>query len=194
MTEEKIKNLLQKVDQMAACPIPVPINIAASVRRRANQKRLQNIIAPLSVAAMLVIAAGIWGLTTRTTKTIEDKNKIVSLELQVQQLQDRIDATLKLTQKVLEYEQQQSRLNELEAKLASIPDSLEETRAEVDKTAFILLYQADRMYRERNQRASAVQTYKRIIELFPQSPSAETARQRLAEIPPKPVNLKDLKT
>jgi outer membrane protein assembly factor BamD (BamD/ComL family) len=83
---------------------------------------------------------------------------------------------------VLDEERRQSRLDELEAQLASIPDPLEEMQKQVDKTAFILVYQADRQYRELNQTDSAVENYKRVIELFPDNRWAKVARQRLSEI------------
>jgi outer membrane protein assembly factor BamD (BamD/ComL family) len=83
---------------------------------------------------------------------------------------------------VLEDERRQSRLEELEAQLASIPDPLEEIRKQVDKTAFILVYQADRLYRELNETESAVETYNRVIRLFPRNQWAAVARERLSEI------------
>jgi outer membrane protein assembly factor BamD (BamD/ComL family) len=83
---------------------------------------------------------------------------------------------------VLDEERRQSRLNELEAQLASIPDPLEEVQKQVDKTAFILVYQADRLYRELNQTDSAVENYNRVIKLFPENQWAKVARQRLSEI------------
>ncbi len=76
----------------------------------------------------------------------------------------------------------QQRLDELQAQLASIPDPIEEIQKQVDKTAFILVCQADRMYHEFDLKASAIQTYKRVIERFGQTQWAEVARNRLAEI------------
>jgi len=83
---------------------------------------------------------------------------------------------------VLNKERRQSRLNELQAQLASIPDPLEEVREQVDKTAFILVYEADRLYNELNQTDSAVENYNRVIKLFPENRWAKVARQRLSEI------------
>jgi tetratricopeptide (TPR) repeat protein len=104
------------------------------------------------------------------------------LENQIKQLQARTDAALNLIREVLDEERRQSRLNELQAQLASIPDPLEEVRKQVDKTAFILVYEADRLYNELNQTDSAVENYNRVIELFPENRWAKVARQRLSEI------------
>jgi len=89
---------------------------------------------------------------------------------------------LSLIQEVLEDERRQRRLNELQAQLASIQDPFEEIQQEVDKTAFILVYHADRLYRQSNKTDSAVQAYNQVIKLFPQTQWAEVARQRLSEI------------
>jgi len=180
MTEDKIKNLLQKADETAGVPAPVFINISA-VRRRANRRRIISIATPVAAAAAILIAVGLYGFTLRAAKTTHQQ-KISSLEMQIEQLQARADATYNLVQEVLDNERKQQRLDELQAQLASIPDPIEEIQKQVDKTAFNLVYQADRMYRELNLKSSAIQTYKRVIELFPETHGAEVARERLLEI------------
>ncbi len=184
MTEDKIKNLLQEADRMAGLPIPVSANLSAVVRRCAHRRHFVNLAAPLAAAAVVLITAtaGIWILAIRTTETTQEKEKIALLETQLKQLYVRTDAALNLIQDVLEKEQKQRSLDELEAQLASIPDPLEEIQKQVDKTAFILVYQADRLYRELNRTDSAVETYNRVIELFPKNRWAQVARQRLSEI------------
>ncbi len=167
---------------MAGLPIPVSANFSAVVRRRAHRRHFVNLAAPLAAAAVVLIAAGIWNLAIRTTETTQEKEKIALLETQLKQLYVRTDAALNLIQDVLEKEQKQHSLDELEAQLASIPDPLEEIQKQVDKTAFILIYQADRLYRELNRTDSAVETYNRVIELFPKNRWAQVARQRLSEI------------
>ena len=193
MTEDKIKNLLQEADRMAGLPEPVSANLSAIVRRRAHRRHLRiSITAPLAAAAVILIAAGIWNLSIRTTETI-DQEKIVSLEKQLEQLQTRTDAALKLIQEVLVADHKKDSLNELEAQLASIPDPLEEIQKQVDKTAFILVYQADRLYRELNRMDSAVEAYNRVIKLFPKNQWAQVARERLLEIDSRKFNKIDSK-
>jgi len=181
MTEDKIKNLLQKADETAGAPVPVSINLPA-VRLRANRRRFVSVTTPIAAAAAILVAFGLWSLTSKITKTTLPQQKITSLEAQIQQLQARADATSNLVQELLENERKQHKLDELQAQLASIPDPIEEIQKQVDKTAFNLVYQADRMYRELNLKSSAIQTYKRVIELFPETHGAEVARERLSEI------------
>ena len=179
MREDKIKNLLQKADQTARGALPISENLASVVRRRAGRKQTVNLAARIVAAAVVVIALGIWSFNAKKTR---DRQRIVALEIQVKQLKAQTDATLNLIREVLDEERKQRRLNELQAQLARYPDPLEEIQKQVDKTAFILVYQANRMYRELDQQDSAIKAYKRVIELFPQSQWAEEARQRLSEI------------
>lgn len=178
MTEDKIKNLLQKADQTAGGPAPVSVDLSA-VRRRANRRRNANLAVRIAAAAVVVFALGTWSYTAKKTR---DQQRIVALEMQIKQLQKQTDATLNLIREILEEDRKQRRLNELRAQLASIPDPVREIQKQVDKTAFILVYRANQMYRELDQKDSAIKAYNRVIELFPQSRWAEEARQRLSEI------------
>ena len=194
MTEDKIKNLLKKADRMAGPPKPVSTHMSAIVRRRAHKRHMFiNLSGPLATAAVILIAAGIWNFTIKNNQKSEDQEKIAILEKQLEQLQAKTDAAINLMQEVLIADQKQRSLIELEAQLASIPDPLEEIQKQVDKTASILVYQADRLYRQLNQKESAVETYNRVIELFPDNPWAQKARQRLIEIESRQFNKKDSK-
>ena len=193
MTEDKIKNLLQEADRMAGLPGAVSANLSAIVRRRAHRRHLRiSITAPLAAAAVILIAVGISNFTFRTTEKTNDQEKIVLLEKQFEQLQAKTNAAVSLIQEMLIAEQKQHSLSELEAQLASIPDPLDEIQRQVDKTASILVFQADRLYR--SQRTdSAVETYNRVIELFPKTIQAQKARQRLSEIESRKFNKIDSK-
>jgi tetratricopeptide (TPR) repeat protein len=136
---------------------------------------------PAAAAAVLLMALALWRITTQGPNPVPQQ-QIASLEEQVERLQARTDATLRLVQGVLAEQRQQQRLAALEAELASIPDPLAEIERQTDKTAFVLVYQADRLYRELNQTDSAVEAYEQVIRLFPQNQWAEVARKRLAEI------------
>ena len=181
MKEDEIKKMLQQADRTAAGTAPVRVNLSA-ISRRAGRKKNIVLAAPLASAAVLMVALSISSLVFRATEPTEEQRRIVMLETQIKQLQARTNAALGLIQEVLEEERRQSRLDELKAQLAGIPDPLEEIQNQVDKTAFILVYQADRLYRELNQTDSAVENYNRVIELFPENRWAKVARQRLSEI------------
>jgi tetratricopeptide (TPR) repeat protein len=192
MPDERIAKLLQEADRMADRPVRVRVDLS-DIRRRANRRRLVNVAGPVGAAAVLMTALGIWSITLQMTPTRPEHVQIALLENQVKQLQARTDAAMNLIQEILEQERRQQRLDELDAQLASIPNPIEEMQKQVDKTAFMLVYQADRLYRELNQTGSAVEAYNRVIRLFPENRWAQVARQRLMEIENKPPDQTDSK-
>jgi len=181
MTQDKLGKLLQEADRTAGPPAEVHVSLAA-LRRHANRRTFVRLASPLAAAAILLLALGLWSRAVKTPDGNDEQQKIASLEAQVKQLAARTDAAMNLIQQVLEDEARRQRLEDLEAQLASIPDPLEEMQKQVDKTAYILVYQADRLYKELNQTDSAIENYNRVIELFPENRWAKVARQRLEEI------------
>lgn len=186
--EQPIWTLLQSADDAAGPPAFGPIT-ATTTRRRAQRRRLVRAGVPLAAAATMLLATALWVVGTRAPAPAPQR--IASLEEQVKQLQTRTDATLKLVQEVLEQDRRQRRLAALETELASIPDPKLEIERQVDKTAFLLVYQADKLYRELNQTDSAVAAYKEVIQLFPTNRWAQVARERLSQIERRRINKSD---
>jgi hypothetical protein len=187
VTEEKLRTLLQKTDQTAGHPASVSVELS-TVRRRAHRRRTVSIAAPIAAAAAILIAAGISYLTVRTAETSRQREQIASLEIRLQQLQARADAAFRLVTEIVEHDRQQTRLAKLEAKLASIGDPHQRIQEEIENTAFILVYHADRLRNELNQTHLAIDNYYHVIERYPRTRSARTARQRLSEIGIYPAN------
>ncbi len=194
MNDEQIKTLLQRADEAAGAPVFRRIT-AAEIRRRLRRRWLLRVSLPVAAAAAALLATTLTVISIRTEKPVPPPPppQIASLEAQVKQLQAQTDATLKLVREVLQRDRQDRRLAALEAELASIPDPLRQIDAQVDKTAFLRIYQADRLYKELNQTESAVQAYKEVIQLFPQNRWADVARERLAEIEHRQINKSDTK-
>ena len=192
MSEEPIKTLLQRADEVAGAPAVSPVS-AARIRQRIHRRWVARSAAVMTAAAVTTVAAALWTFCTRAEKPQPQPPAIASLETQVQQLRARTDATLRLVQEVLERDRQQRHLASLEAELAGIPDPQVEIERQVDKTAFILVYQADKRYKELNQTESAVAAYKEVIQLFPTNRWAEVARERLAQIEKRQINKSDRK-
>jgi tetratricopeptide (TPR) repeat protein len=182
MTEDRIKDLLQEADRIAGVPEQASVDTGI-IRHRAHKRYLaRKIVFFTAAAAAIILTISVWTLSVRTTKPIGDNDGLVRLQAQVKYLQARTDATLKLVQEMLQKEQKQRELEALQAQLESIGDPREEISQQVERTALILVFQADRMYRELGQKNSAIQAYSRVIELFPQSRWAKVARQRLLDI------------
>jgi tetratricopeptide (TPR) repeat protein len=190
VNEEQIGQLLAKADETAGDPTFRPI-ATAGIRRRVHHRRLVRVAAPVSLAAVVAISVALSAIFVPAEGPQAPPQRIASLEEQVRQLQARTDATLKLVQEVLEKDRQDRRLAALETELASIPDPLQEIDRQVDRTAFILVYQADKLYKELNQRESAVAAYKEVIQLFPTNRWAAVARERLSQIEQPRLNKSD---
>ena len=187
MTEDKLKNLLQKADQSAGIPSPVEVDIS-TIRQKVKRRQIYRLVYPAAAAAVVIIAVSLWSLLMPKQETSKEPSQDISIELKIKQLQASTDETINLIHEIIEKEQRQHRLNELNAQLASIPDPLEEIQEEFDRTAFILVYSADRMYKEFNLTDSAVETYRRVIKLFPDNQWAKVARERLEDIKNKRKN------
>jgi len=187
MTQDQMESLLKQADRTAGPPAHVSVNLSA-LRRRAGRRRAIAAAASVAAAAVLIAAIAILSRTTDTLDPPQPQQRIASLEDQVKHLQATTDAALKLIGEVLEDDRNQRRLGALHAQLESIPDPREEIRKEVDKTAFNLVYQADRLYYELNLTGSAVEAYKQVITLFPKNQWADVARERLADIERSRIN------
>lgn len=181
MNQEKIERLLARADEAAGEPA-FALATAAGIRRRIHRERLVTMAVPTAVAAGIVLGATLWVVCLPTGRPQPQPQRIASLEEQVRQLQAQTEATLKLLQEVLETDRRERRLASLEAEFASIPDPIREIERQVDKAAFILVYQADKVYQELNESESAVRAYREVIQFFPTSPWAQVARERLARI------------
>jgi tetratricopeptide (TPR) repeat protein len=190
VNEELIRQLFAKADEAAGEPVFRRMT-TPDIRRRVQRRRLVRVAVPTSLAAVLAVAAAVSVLWMPTKGPQVRPQRIASLEEQVKQLQARTDATLKLVQEVLDQDRQQRRLAALEAELASIPDPVREIDRQVDQAAFILVYQADKLYKELNQTESAVAAYQEVIQLFPTNRWAAVARQRLSQIQQRQINQSD---
>lgn len=185
---DRIKELLKKADQSVGTPRLASVD-TVTVRQIAHRRQATHTTIPIASAAVSILAAAFWGLSVRAQT--QRQQQIALLQAQIAQLSTRTDATLHLVNEVLEQERRRSELDALEASLAEIPDPQEELRMQVDKAAFVLVYQADRTYRELNNADSAIESYKRVVQFFPKSQWAEVARKRLAEIENRRINKLD---
>jgi tetratricopeptide (TPR) repeat protein len=190
VNEEQIGQLFVKADEAAGAPMFRRIT-TSDIRWRVHRRRLIRVAVPTSLAAVVAISVALSAIFVHTEGPPPQPQRIASLEEQVKQLQARTDATLKLVQEVLERDRQDRRLAALETELASIPDPVHEIDRQVDKTAFILIYQADKLYKELNQTESAVAAYREVIQLFPTNRWATVARERLSQIEQRRLNKSD---
>lgn len=185
--QERIKSLLQQADRMAGPPEPVSIDLQSITHRHVHRRR--KVVACLSIAAAIIFIAGAWQWTARVGR-INEQKRIATMETDLQLLRAQTSATLKVVNELLERQRQQQRIAELRAKLAAIDDPLEKVNEQIETTAFIIVYYADKKWQRPSQRAAAIEDYKSVLRLFPDTRSAEKAKQRLREIQENSANHK----
>jgi hypothetical protein len=190
VSEERIERLLQRADERAGSPAFGAVS-AGRIRQRIHRRWVIRSTALMTAAAAIAVVATLWTVRMRMEKPQPQPPAIASLESQVKQLRAQTDATLRLVQEVVAKDRQHRRLASLEAELSSIPEPMAEIERQVDKTAFILVYQADRLYKELNRTESAVTAYKEVIQLFPTNRWADVARERLSQIEQRQINKSD---
>jgi predicted transcriptional regulator len=183
--EDKLKNILQEADRFSGgCVVPDASVIADFVRGRVRRRNLYLRFAA-SAAAVFIVCAGILNMARQGAIDgdlyVKGEN-IEQLQAEVARLQSEVDSMQIAVRRAIEEEKSNATLAKLEAELASISDPIEDIQRQVDRTAFIIVYQADRMYRDHNLINAAIESYKRAIEFFPANKWSEVARNRLIEI------------
>lgn len=188
---DPIEQLLRAADRAAAAPPAGPADLADRVRCRARRQRSLHAVGGTAAAAVIVLAVGVWWLTSPGGPTAEapvvarsqpaTQDEVAQLRAEIAALRQEADAALALARQLAAERQRQDQMAALQ-RVIDGPDAVDEVRREMDQAAFTIVYQADRMLRELNLPESAIESYRQAIRLFPDSPSAEVARQRLAEL------------
>ena len=189
---DKIEELLQTADKAGGNPRYKSDNLAGVVRHRAHRRQIKIAAGQITIAVLIFMSLCLGIITKNNAPKQLSAEQTASLNEQIQDLNKRIDSTLNLVQEVIASQKAQERLDKLNAELASIPDPVEEMKEKIEKTAFILVYYADKRYEEYGNVEDVSQTYNRVIELFPETRSAELARQRLLKIQNNSVNKNNL--
>ena len=181
MGEERLKELLRQADRCAESHRSSPGgDLANIVRQRARSRHIRRVSFSSAAAAVILVAIGVW--TVAGVLSVRNVRQIATLQAKVAELTAQTEVSHKLVKELAQRERQRARLLQLRRELAAIPDPLEEIARQDDRTAFVMVYQADKLYRELNLRGSAVKTYNRVIELFPENRWAEVAKERLSQM------------
>ncbi|MBN1125421.1 MAG: hypothetical protein JXA82_10470 [Sedimentisphaerales bacterium] len=179
MDEKKLEALLRQADALLPVKsIPETNQLVSIAHRRLRRRQSLRRVGVVAAAACLFICTGLWSLHLQTNH----EQQVVNLETQIHLLQQRTDSALRLVEETLAQIKEQDRARQRTSQIETISDPIEEITAQIDKTAFTMLYQADRLYRELRLQNDAVEAYQRLIELFPENRWARVARQRLEEI------------
>ena len=193
-TPDPIKDLLRQADRAAGSPPAGRSDLAPWVVREGRRRHRIRTGVGAGVAAVAVtmgvfvlvnMQVGNGPATNAPSGTVaaNGPGEVGQLKSEIARIRDEADRASALAKRLCELRDRQARLAKLERKLPD-RDPLDVARAEVNRAAFMVVCQADRMHRDLQSPRPAVEAYREAIELFPDTPSAQVARQRLAEIQP----------
>lgn len=194
MSDDPLRQILQQADAAAGDPPEIAGDLAHRVRTLAARRR--RVSFGLSAAAAVVLAAGMTFLLSRTPTSSERgagpgivqsgqvQPGLVEIRTEIERLGREAEIRLAVARRMQELLEQMER-SKTRKRQHDYPDPVARARREVDRAAFVLVSQADRMCRDLDLCDSAAVKYQRVVDLFPETPWATVARQRLDEIKPK---------
>jgi hypothetical protein len=192
MSDELLRRLLQQADATAGPPPRIGDHLAARVRGRVLRRR--RVAFRLSAAAAIVLAAGVTVLMSYSptrrgplagagiarSEPVATPHGDVRAELA--RLDREAEIRIAVARRTAEILTQRRLAESRTLQQPAIADPVADAQREVEQAAYTLVSQADRMCRDMNLCATAVVNYQRVVELFPETPWATVARQRLEEI------------
>ena len=193
MNEQRIEQWLRQADRAAGPPPTGPADLADRVRRLGLRRRRVWITSSAVAAALIALSVGatLWMIGLQGKSALPGPEAIVDatdaqteidrLEAELEELHAETEVALARVEERLARYQQQAQRARIE-RLRAQPGPIQQVQQDLDRTAFIMVYQADRAHRELGQAESAVESYRQVLELFPQTPWADVARQRLSAI------------
>ncbi len=193
MDRDPLIDLLRAADRAAGRPPRMPNDLAARVRRAALVRERPRMGIGL-VAASLVFAAGlIWVIQTARPITPAKQGKTLaeartadfdeaSLRTEIARLRAQAEAQLAVIDRLHANQKRRAQLAALRRPLTGTLRSYPRpVRDELENTAFVIVNHADQLRDELGLNDAAQRSYRRAIQLFPDSRWAEVARQRLNE-------------
>jgi len=177
MKEDQLAGELREADAAFGPAPALPEDLHDRVVRRWRRRRVGR---RLSVAAGLVAAvatAGTWLSLTGPTKTTGlPPEGVHPTASGIRALDAAADARLATVERMLVLGERRRALGA--AAPAQAIDPVEAVRRQVDRSAYLILLRADRLYQVTGRRDAAIATYQQVIKTFPQTRWAEVARQR----------------
>ena len=194
MSSDPLKQLLRRADALAGNPPEMPGDLAQRVRTLAVRRRRVRV--SINAAAAIVLAVGMTLLWSQASTPLRSANEplvveteparpgVEEIRAEIERLHREADMRLAVVRRTQEILEEMRRFEELK-KHPPLPDAVANARREVDKAAYVLVSQADRMCRKLDLCDSAAVKYRRVVDLFPDSRWATVARQRLSDLETK---------
>lgn len=179
---DPIGQLLRNAD--ASLPSPAaPDGLALRVRHRRDRRWRRTTRYVVAMASIALIMLTVWLTTTIASRPAPAKHLAVSPPARQRMSDAMMLAAIDLNARL--HEQTAAMLISDRRAARPAPSHASagaDVQTQRDRAALILVYEAERSAREHHP-ADAAAGYRRAIALFPQSPWADVARQRLKELP-----------
>ena len=202
MNDDGLRKLLREADAAAGQPPKVAGDLARRVRVLAARRR--RVEFGMSAAAAILLATGMTFLMSQSTASrssagrpaivkggpaVAKGSPIVpesaDIVAEIARLDREASVRLAVARRTEELVREMRERDAAKRTQEVYVDPVADARREVEKAAYTLVSQADRMCRDMNLCAAAEVNYRRVLELFPETPWATVARQRLDEIKSK---------
>lgn len=178
-TEQDIQQLLRAADAAAQSPPVISADrlIAAVRHQQSRHKTARRMLAGgLSAAAMVTIVCSVWAY-----QSAAKQQQIAGLQQDIDRLNRRVDSTLALVAETLKTQRDRETLAQLDAQLSVYDQSRRQFQEHEETAAMTLLLQAEQM-QETNLTQGSQNYYNRVIRMYPDTPSAAMARQKLQQL------------
>jgi hypothetical protein len=196
MAHDPMETLIREADAAAGEAPRVGADLAGRVEALGRRRKRTRVAGMSAAGIAFVIGIGmVWtaglgpevgpGEVVVLARGGESKAQtdaeVARLREEIEILRAQADAYKALADRLL-MEREDRALVARSARPISGAGVLDPIQTQLDRAAFTMMYQADRMREELNLPGSAAEQYRRVIELFGQTRWAEVARDRLKEM------------
>lgn len=174
---EPIEQLLRNADRSAEATTRSP-SVDAIYDRAKRRRARRNVVQSLTVIA-IVGASALWMLRRENASQVVQTPSHDTQESSLASLNAEIDRRELLVKKLLAIEDD-TRQQIAARRRAAQRDPVDIAQQEIDNAAFAMVYQANRIaHTAGNEPAQNV--YREVVAYFPDTPSAQVARERLTQ-------------
>jgi hypothetical protein len=181
---DQLGQLLREADASAGRPAAPRADLGAVVRRVARRRRTVRAAAGGAVV-MIVGMCGMYLMRPNENVTVVQRETAPSppslspeqARREIAMLAAEAESRMAVVERMLEMERRRGSATRQRA-----TDPLLAVRREQDRAAYLLIYEADRLARKSEARERAVEEYRRVVALFPDTHWASVARERLVEM------------
>ena len=174
MQDERLENLLRESDADLDAPrgsAGLAERVRATAKKRAARRRY------IGAVGIVILVVSVTSAVFERTKKPAVLVDVTSARIEIAQLADEAKWRSELAERLWQRERDAKKFQAQKRRatnLINVP-----IEAPVERPAYAMLYQADRMARNPGLRDAAIEAYREVSSDFPKTPSAQVARQRL---------------